>query len=227
MVDTLIVVPNQKLLESVDQKISMVQAFEMINDILYQSVKGIAYIMTKSGHINVDFADLRTIMKDMGQAVMGTGRASGADRAIVATKAAISSPLLENINMHGARGVLINISGGPSLSLHELNQAAGVIYEQADSDANIILGSVIDPTMTDDVIVTIIATGCGMPPAEATTTSSRVMHHEEREVKASVRDVFERISEPRVQATPAPDEESPLDVPTFLRREMGEQLPTE
>lgn len=224
-VDTLIVIPNQKLLESVEQDISMIQAFEMINDILYQSVKGIAYIMTKSGHINVDFADLRTIMKDMGQAVMGTGCASGQDRAIQATKAAISSPLLENIDIHGARGVLINISGGPSLSLHEINQAAGVIYEQADAEANIILGSVIDPTMSDDVIVTIIATGCGdqrCVKAEAVQPATTQTHSTTEQFKVTAHHITE-FAKPIERETNI--DINSLDVPTFLRNEMSEQHP--
>lgn len=218
-VDTLIVIPNQKLLESVNEQMSMIQAFEMINDILYQSVKGIAYIMTKSGHINVDFADLRAIMKDMGKAVMGTGRASGPERAIAATKAAISSPLLENIDISGARGVLINVSGGASLSLHELNQAAGAVYELVDAEANIILGSVIDPTMGDDVIVTIIATGCGHKDEIAAGAAQKVVQAASETVKASVVDQS-------VQVTPyiAPGaiiEADPLDVPAFLRNETS------
>ena len=131
-VDTMIVIPNQKLLDLIGDDIPMVDAFELINDVLYQSVKGISYIMVKSGHINVDFADLRTIMQDMGRAVMGTGRAAGEHRAAQATRSAISSPLLENMDIRGAKGILLNISGGPNLSLHEIHEAAQVIYDQAD-----------------------------------------------------------------------------------------------
>jgi cell division protein FtsZ len=158
-VDTLIVIPNQKLLEVVDRHVSMIDAFAMINDVLNQSVKGIADIIAKPGHINVDFADVRTIMKDMGLAVMGTGRASGDHRAHEAALQAITSPLLENMNIAGACGVLLNITGGTNLGLHEINEAASVIYEQADQHANIIIGSVIDPSLTDEVVITVIATG--------------------------------------------------------------------
>ncbi len=158
-VDTLIIIPNQKLLDVVEANVSMLDAFSKINDILSRSVKGISDIITKPGHINVDFADVRTIMKDMGLAVMGTGRAGGANRAQEATLDAITSPLLENMSIQGARGVLLNITGGKSLSLHEISQAASIIYEQADEQATIILGSVIDETLTDEVTVTIIATG--------------------------------------------------------------------
>ncbi|GMU18984.1 MAG: cell division protein FtsZ [Candidatus Babeliales bacterium] len=158
-VDTLIIMPNQNLLNVVDASTSMIDAFNLINAVLGQSVKSISEIITKPGHINVDFADVRTIMKDRGLAIMGTARASGPDRALEATLAAISSPLLESMNMKGSRSVLLNITGSKNLSLHEISQAASVIYDQADPDAQIILGSVIDNSLGDDVQVTIIATG--------------------------------------------------------------------
>ncbi len=159
-VDTLIVIPNQKLLEVVDQNVSMIDAFGMINEVLGQSVHGISDIITKPGHINVDFADVRAIMRDRGMAVMGTGKASGPERARKATQNAISSSLLESISIKGAHGVLLNITGGKNLGLHEISEAASVIYEQAHQDANIILGSVIDENLQEEVIVTVIATGC-------------------------------------------------------------------
>ena len=158
-VDTLIVVPNQRLLEIVDDKISMLDAFALSNDILKQAIKGISDIITKSGHINVDFADVRAIMKDMGMALMGTGKASGEKRAQEAAKKAISSPLLENISIEGAKGVLINITGNTDLGLYEINEAASLVYDLVSEDANIILGSVIDPDMGEEVMVTVIATG--------------------------------------------------------------------
>lgn len=158
-VDTLIVIPNQKLLEIVDEKASMIDAFARINEILSQSIRGISDIITKPGHINVDFADVKTIVKDRGLAVMGNGRAVGPNRAREATLQAIESPLLENMSIEGARGVLLNITGNKNLGLHEISEAASLIYERADEDANIILGSVIDETMGDEICVTIIATG--------------------------------------------------------------------
>jgi len=158
-VDTLLVIPNQKLLEVTDKHTSMIDAFALINNILSQSVKGISEIITYPGHINVDFADVRAIMKDMGMAVMGSSTASGEDRAAEAALEAISSPLLENMSIKGARGVLLNITGGRNLGLHEISEAASIIYDQAQEDANIILGSVIDEAMGDEVTVTIIATG--------------------------------------------------------------------
>jgi len=158
-VDTIIVIPNQKLLEVAGKDVSMIDAFALINDILSQSVRGISDIISKSGHINVDFADVRAIMKDMGLAVMGTGRATGANRAQEAAQKAIASPLLENMSVKGARGVLLNITGSRTLGLHEISEAASVIYDQADEDAHIILGSVIDESMGDEISVAIIATG--------------------------------------------------------------------
>jgi|GEM_PF-486644 len=157
--DTLLIIPNQKLLEVTDDKVSMIQAFGMINEVLNQSVRSISDIITRSGHINVDFADVREIMKDKGVAVMGTARCSGQDRAKKAALEAISSPLLENMSIAGARSVLLNITGGTDLGLQEISEAASVVYEQADEDANIILGSVIDNQMGNEVAVTIIATG--------------------------------------------------------------------
>ncbi|MFT6765583.1 MAG: cell division protein FtsZ [Alteromonas naphthalenivorans] len=157
--DTLLIIPNQKLLDLVDDKVSMIDAFNMINEVLNQSVKGISDIITRAGHINVDFADVREIMKDQGLAVMGTARATGDHRAKKAALEAISSPLLENMSIAGARGVLLNITGGANLGLHEISEAASVIYEQADENANIILGSVIDKDAGDEVSVTVIATG--------------------------------------------------------------------
>lgn len=158
-VDTLIVIPNQKLLDVVDQRVSMIDAFGMINNVVCQSVRGISEIITKPGHINVDYADVRAIMRDRGLAVMGTGRASGANRAEEAALQAISSPLFENVSIEGAQAVLLNITGGSNLSLHEISRAASLVHELAHEDANIILGSVIDESMKDEVMITLIATG--------------------------------------------------------------------
>lgn len=158
-IDTLIVIPNQRLLEVTEKNISMIDAFAMVNEILSQSVKGISDIIARPGHINVDFADVRTIMKDMGLAVMGTGCASGDGRAVQAARKAVSSPLLENMNIQGAHGVLLNITGGNSLGIHEISDAASIIYEQAAQDAHIIVGSVVDDAMNDEISVTVIATG--------------------------------------------------------------------
>jgi len=232
-VDTLIVVPNQKLLEVVDQQVSMVDAFAMINDVLGQSVKSISDIMSRPGHINVDFADVRTIMKSQGLAVMGTARASGTERAKEAALKAISSPLLENMSIAGAQGVLLNITGGKDLGLQEISCAAQVIYEQVDADAQIILGSVIDDKMGDEVSVTIIATGfekgasCELPVTESVSVQPtvRVVEQEAAPVKEEQKE--QRLEESQEVEAAALEEEkkelpidvSDLDVPTFMRHE--------
>jgi len=173
-VDTLLVIPNQKLLEVTDKQTSMIDAFALINNVLSQSVKGISEIITYPGHINVDFADVRAIMKDMGMAVMGSGTVSGENRAKEAALQAISSPLLENMSIQGARGVLLNITGGKNLGLHEISEAASIIYDKAEDDASIILGSVIDESIGDEVTVTIIATGFDERKIEKTASDLQV-----------------------------------------------------
>lgn len=162
-VDTLIVVPNQKLLDVVDRSVSMIESFSMIDELLIHSVKSISDIITQPGHINVDFADLRATMKGMGLAMMGAGCAQGHDRATVAAQQAIASHLIENMDIKKARGILLNITGGTSLTLHEINDAASVIYDESNESAHIILGSVIDPNLGDKVIVSVIATGFESP----------------------------------------------------------------
>ncbi len=249
-VDTLIVIPNQKLLNTVDNEVSMDDAFDMINDVLGQSVRGISDIITRPGYINVDFADVRTIMRDKGMAVMGTGKASGPDRARKAAENAISSPLLENISIKGAHGVLLNITGGKNLGLHEISKAASIIYEQAHEDANIIIGSVIDENLEEEVIVTIIATGCtkndtqihmkAQPIAQHVSPLQDMVKKEQLEKK---QDVVLKPAELHLQsevvASNAPlstneqlvsSQESTkeidfndLDVPTFLRRQAHQQ----
>lgn len=246
-VDTLLVIPNQKLLDVVDQNVSMIDAFGMINDVLCQSVRGISDIITKPGHINVDFADVRTIMRDRGVAIMGTGKASGAGRARKAAENAISSPLLENVSIKGAHGVLLNITGGMSLGLHEISQAASVIYEQAHQDANIIIGSVIDDSLTDEVVVTIIATGCAGNNREKEVVAP--MYHAVRESVVEVKQapvaqpvqaaavvapadlepvqtaqiVEEVVAQEAVQPASHVDVND-LDVPAFLRKQVREDI---
>ena len=167
-VDTLIVVPNQKLLDVVDRSVSMIESFSMIDELLIHSVKSISDIITQPGHINVDFADLRATMKGMGLAMMGAGCAQGDDRARVAAQQAISSHLIENMDIKKARGILLNITGGVSLTLHEINDAASVIYDESNESAHIILGSVIDASLGDEVIVSVVATGFETSAAYAT-----------------------------------------------------------
>jgi cell division protein FtsZ len=211
-VDILIIIPNQKLLDVVDSKVSMIDAFGMINEILGQSVKGISEIITKPGHINVDFADVRTIMKDRGLAIMGTARATGPDRAGEATIKAITSPLLENMNIQGARSVLLNITGSKNLGLHEISQAASLVYEQADADAQIILGSVIDESLGDAVQVTIIATGFVEQPS--------ILQQPRVEVKSAGQPIHEIKDEVKIRPTVV--DESALVVEPVAKAEAKE-----
>src|SRR3984885_14473512 len=158
-VDTLIVIPNNRLLALVGQKTSMVEAFRKADSVLLNAGQGISDLMTGPGLITVDFADVRTIMSGMGRALMGTGVGSGKRRATEAAEQAISSPLLEDVSIDGATGILINITGGPDLTLHEVNEASSLIQQAAHEDANIIFGSVIDPNLSEEVRITVIATG--------------------------------------------------------------------
>jgi cell division protein FtsZ len=158
-VDTLITIPNERLLGFVERGTSLSEAFKIADDILRQAVQGISDLITVPGEINLDFADVKTIMHGMGMALMGTGVSSGEHRAVEAAQRAISSPLLEEASIEGARGVLINVTGGPDMTLFEVHEAASIIQEAADEEANIIFGTVIDPKMKDELKVTVIATG--------------------------------------------------------------------
>jgi cell division protein FtsZ len=159
--DTLIAIPNQKLLSIVDKSTTVVDAFRIADSILFEATRGISDLINVHGLINLDFADVNTIMREMGEAIMGTGVANGEERAVLASQQAISSPLLEEVNISGAQGVLVNITGGDDLTLMEVDEATSIIFEEAGQDANIIFGAVIDPAMTDEIRVTVIATGFG------------------------------------------------------------------
>jgi cell division protein FtsZ len=165
-VDTLIAIPNQRLLAVAGRNMSILETFKKADDVLLQAVRGISDLITVHGLINLDFNDVRTIMSEMGMALMGAATASGEDRAVEAAQKAISSPLLEDVSIQGARGVLINITGGPDLTIHEVNEAATLIQEEADDEANIIFGAVIDESLNDQIRITVIATGFGEPREE-------------------------------------------------------------
>ena len=164
--DTLIAIPNQKLMSIVDKSTTLPEAFQMADTILHQATKGISDLINVQGVINLDFADVETIMKNMGEAIMGTGTASGDERAVLAAQHAISSPLLDDASIRGAQGVLVNITGGNNLTLMEANEATSIIFEEAGQDANIIFGAVIDPSLNDELSVTVIATGFNIPKSE-------------------------------------------------------------
>lgn len=177
-VDTLICIPNQRLLAAASRSQPLLEAFHKADEVLLQAVRGISDLITVHGLINLDFADVRTIMANMGMAIMGTATAKGEGRAEEAARHAIASPLLEDISIRGARGVLINITGSPNLTLHEVNEAATLIQEEADDDANIIFGAVIDENLEDELRITVIATGFGeteaiLSPPQAAAASGR------------------------------------------------------
>jgi len=211
-VDTLLVIPNQRLLGIVDKSTPLLEAFKVADDVLRQAIQGIADVITTTGHVNVDFADVRTVMSHTGRAVMGMGMSRGPNRAIEAAQKAISSPLLEDGSVEGARGVLLNITGGPSMSLHEIEEAASVVQQAADAEANIIVGQVINPDMGEDLVVTVIATGFegGEDTAAATMGAERTTARAPKPAQPVLAGVGAAVGADR----PMKD----LDRPTFLRR---------
>ncbi len=211
-VDTVITIPNERLLHTVERGVSLADSFRVADDVLRQAVQGISDLITVPGLINLDFADVKAIMAGMGLALMGSGSASGADRAIVATQQAISSPLLEEATIEGAKGVLINITGGSDLTLFEVNEASSIIREAADEDANIIFGAVIDDSMIDEMRITVIATGFDRESADSgsRTSNAALPPTPARYTQRPGDDV------PRTNVNPPrPDD---LDVPTFIRK---------
>jgi cell division protein FtsZ len=203
VVDTLIVIPNEKLLAVVERRTSMLDAFREADDVLRQGIQGITDLITIPGLVNLDFADVRTIMHDAGSALMGIGSAGGENRCAEAAKVAISSPLLEE-SVEGATGILLNITGGKELGLFEVNEAAEIIQNAADPNANIIFGAVIDETLGDDVRVTVIGTGFDHRPGRST-----------RRERAARPDRGPRIGERERSTLEIGDDE--IDVPPFLR----------
>jgi len=217
-VDTLITIPNDKLLSVIDNKTSLLNAFSIVDDVLRQAVQGISDLVVTPGIVNVDFADIKATMQDAGSALMGIGRASGDDRAIEAAKAAINSPLLE-ISIDGAKGVLFNVSGGPDLTMSEINDAAKIITESIDPEAKVIFGAVIDEKLKKgEIKITVVATGFDGEVARKSTETriqdiSPVSHQvsEEKERKQPmIKPIKTAISE----------EENEWDVPAFIRRKL-------
>ncbi len=225
-VDSLITIPNEKLLAVLGQKTSMLDAFAAANDVLLGAVQGIADLIIRPGMINVDFADVRTVMSEMGMAMMGTGRATGEHRAREAAEAAIRSPLLEDVDLNGARGILVNVTAGPNLSIGEFSEVGETVEQFASDSATVVVGTVIDPELTDEMRVTVVATGLGgsaSPPrvvvdnAKQPTTPDGGVDYDRptvmrRRAQAAV----------AVEADRRPAEKSDLDyldVPAFLRRQ--------
>ena len=205
-VDTLVVIPNDKLLQIIDRKTSIIEAFKMADDVLRQGVQGISDLIAVPGLVNLDFADVKTIMLNTGMAHMGVGSASGENRAEDAAKAAIESPLLET-SIEGARGVIINITGGENLGLHEVNTAAELVQRSVDPEANIIFGTVTDPSMEDEIKITVIATG---------------FEKNENISSIGVDNLVSKTWEKKINSIPSSSDvgssQNDLDIPSFLRK---------
>ena len=228
-VDTLLVIPNERLLSVVDKATSLSEAFAVADNVLLQATKGISELVTVPGLVNLDFADVKSIMACRGNALMGTGRGSGPNRAVDAASHAVSSPLLEDVSIHGAEGVLVNITGGRDLTLHEVNEAALVVTQAAGEDANVIFGAVIDPSLDGDLLITVIATGFGAhgtanlrlverAQRSAPLAAAAVVGAPEEELAGLSVPAWQR-REGRPQWGRGTRSES-LEVPTFLRRQM-------
>ena len=246
-VDTLIVIPNQRLLSIAAKTTTMLEAFNKADDVLLQAVRGISDLIITPGLINLDFADVRTVMAEMGLALMGSATATGENRAVEAAQKAISSPLLEDISIHGARGVLINVTGGPDLGVHEINEAASMIQEEADDDANIIFGAVIDENLIDEIRITVIATGftdtkeeqkpvvinlASIAPTPTPAPKNKKVVHLgtivddleaptwQRKKQGSDETEKVTLNNSTFQINKHDDENDTYDVPTFLRRQI-------
>ncbi len=239
-VDSLITIPNEKLLSVLGKTTTLLDAFKAANDVLLGAVQGIADLIIRPGMINVDFADVRTVMSEMGMAMMGSGLAAGEDRARVAAEAAVLSPLLEDINLQGARGILVNITAGPDLSLGEFSEVGEVVEEFSSDNATVVVGTVIDPSMGDQLRVTVVATGLGQPE-EVRKPTTAVADEIKRAVKGEPD--YRELDKPpslrnqpqggrRAQAVPVSEGATArkldqgqdadmdyLDIPAFLRRQ--------
>lgn len=232
-VDSIITIPNDRLLQIVDKKTSLLEAFNVVDDVLRQGVQGISDIITVPGLINVDFADVKAIMENTGSALMGIGEGSGENRAIAAAKAAIDSPLLE-LSVDGARGILFTVTGGPDLGMYEVNEAAKVITESADPNAKVIFGSVIDESLEDTIRVTVIATGFGEGKPRAQKREFATFGTQETNFFSKVEEPMVSTpvaSRPTLRREPVQElsedselvktkEEEDLEIPAFIRKKM-------
>lgn len=219
-VDTLIVIPNQKLLSVIPQHMSLKDSFRMADEVLFNATRGITDLITRTGMINLDFADVRTIMGHRGNAVIGIGSSKGENRAVDAAQKAISSPLIENFEISGARGILLNISGGEDLSLHEVNEAARIIYGYANQDSNIIFGAIQDAEFSDEIRVTVIATGIEeMPPRVEKVEELMRPGAEDLKVPTFMRRE-RRLPQGFEKVEPKPLSDEDLDIPAFMRRQF-------
>ncbi len=236
-VDSLITIPNQKLEAVMGGAISLVEAFKEANNVLHHAVQGIADLIIRPGLINVDFADVRTVMSEMGMAMMGSGQSEGEDRAVKAAQAAISSPLLEDVNLQGARGILVNITASESLGLGEFGEVGEIVEDFASENATVVVGTVIDPSMGDEIKVTVVATGLGNMPQKAApsarVSAESVKAAQEGQSLSNASPDYKGYDQPTVMRTgnikavsgtgqqePAQsDDMDLLDIPAFLRRQ--------
>ena len=222
-VDSLITIPNEKLLTVLGGETTLLDAFRSANQVLQGAVQGIAELITRPGLINVDFADVRTVMSEMGMAMMGTGVSQGEDRAREAAESAVSSPLLEDINLAGANGILVNVTAGMDLSIGEFQEVGATVKEFASDDATVVVGTVIDPEMTDRIRVTVVATGLGQQAANAESPMRIVRRTQAQATEPN----YHTLDKPTVQRKRAVGDgieeaglqEELLDIPAFLRRQ--------
>jgi cell division protein FtsZ len=237
-VDSLITVPNEKLLTVLGREVTLLNAFKAANDVLQGAVQGIADLITRPGLINVDFADVRTVMSEMGMAMMGTGTARGDDRAQAAAEAAINNPLLENVDLSGACGILVNVTAGPNLTMREFDEIGRVVHDFASEDATVVLGTALDPDLSDDVRVTVVATGLNraakpqlrpvakpemveMPQPRRvlrTGTDNGVVGYAAQPEPVVARKEPAPVASPKAEKEVAPGYDY-LDIPAFLRRQ--------
>jgi|TARA_R110000868_G_scaffold750_3_gene5485 cell division protein FtsZ len=236
-VDSLITIPNEKLLSVLGKGTTLMDAFRTANDVLHGAVKGIADLITQQGMINVDFADVRTVMSEMGQAMMGSGSASGENRARKAAEAAVGSPLLEDVNLKGARGILVNVTAGFDLSLGEFSEVGDIIGEYAAEDATVVVGTVIDPEMSDELRVTVVATGLNYHASASASVAAeprpkKVVDNAPAPKRADGTTDYNKLDRPAVsrqagagaqaatRAEPQTRQDMEyLDIPAFLRRQ--------
>jgi cell division protein FtsZ len=225
-VDSLITIPNEKLLSVLGPTTTLLDAFRSANEVLQGAVQGIAELITRPGLINVDFADVRTVMSEMGMAMMGSGVASGQDRARIAAEAAVSSPLLEDINLSGANGILVNVTAGADLSIGEFQEVGDTVKHFASDDATVVIGTVIDPEMSDEIRVTVVATGLGQAVG-MTERPMKVVRRAPPPAPKGREPNYTELEKPAVARKRAVGDgvtghdslEDLLDIPAFLRRQ--------
>ncbi len=218
-VDSLITIPNEKLLAVLGRDISLLNAFGAANDVLLGAVQGIAELITCPGLINVDFADVKTVMSEMGMAMMGSGKAQGEDRAIVAAETAVSSPLLEDVNLSGARGILVNITAGMDMTIGEFDEVGNTVKQFASDNATVVVGTVIDPDMSGEMRVTIVATGLGQIAREEAARVQLVQNVAVGDYKEFDRPTVMRNKDQETDPNNVENDSEYLDIPAFLRRQ--------